>query len=184
MKHDSPLWSLLVACFAVAPVTASDQTDKPKQAPSAAAQIEAALKAGPPDVAKHATVKDPNGTVLRKGSNGWTCYPEPHDAMCLDATWEAWMAAYMKKAPFKADRVGLAYMLAGDIRGASNVDPFAAGPTADNQWVVEGPHVMILLPDPKMLDAFTTDPNTGGPYVMWKGTPYAHVMVPVGARKK
>jgi hypothetical protein len=68
--------------------------------------------------------------------------------------------------------------------GVSNVDPFAAGPTADNQWVVEGPHVMILLPDAKMLDSLTTDPNTGGPYVMWKGTPYAHVMMPVGERKK
>ena len=27
-----------------------------------------------------------------------------------------------------------------------------------------------------------TDPNRGGPYVMWKGTPYAHIMVPVGER--
>ena len=26
------------------------------------------------------------------------------------------------------------------------------------------------------------DPDNGGPYVMWKGTPYAHLMVPVGPR--
>jgi len=26
-----------------------------------------------------------------------------------------------------------------------------------------------------------TDPKSGGPWVMWKGTPYAHVMVPVSA---
>lgn len=183
MKRHSLLWALLVACASAAPVTASDQMGEPKQGPSAKAQIEKALTAAPPDIAKHATVKDMNGTVLRNGDNGWTCYSEP-ETMCLDATWEAWMAAYMKKAPFKADRVGLAYMLSGDNVGVSNVDPFAAGPTADNQWVVEGPHVMILLPDAKMLDALTTDPNTGGPYVMWKGTPYAHVMMPVGERKK
>ena len=33
------------------------------------------------------------------------------------------------------------------------------------------------LPDPKLLDALPTDPHAGGPFVMWKGTPYAHVMV-------
>ena len=26
--------------------------------------------------------------------------------------------------------------------------------------------------------AATLDPENGGPYVMWKGTPYAHIMVP------
>lgn len=34
-------------------------------------------------------------------------------------------------------------------------------------------------PDDAALDALPTDPYGGGPYVMWKGTPYAHVMIPV-----
>jgi hypothetical protein len=34
-----------------------------------------------------------------------------------------------------------------------------------------------------MLDGMTTDPSTGGPWVMWKGTPYVHIMVPVSERK-
>ena len=25
----------------------------------------------------------------------------------------------------------------------------------------------------------STDPKNGGPWVMWKGTPYAHIMAPV-----
>jgi hypothetical protein len=33
-----------------------------------------------------------------------------------------------------------------------------------------------------MLDAFPTDPKSGGPWVMWKGTPYAHLMVPVALK--
>jgi hypothetical protein len=41
---------------------------------------------------------------------------------------------------------------------------------------------MLLLPDPAALDALGTDPDAGGPYVVWKGTPYAHVMVPVAER--
>jgi hypothetical protein len=35
------------------------------------------------------------------------------------------------------------------------------------------------VPDPALLEGIPTDPATGGPYVMWKGTPYQHVMVPV-----
>ena len=57
-------------------------------------------------------------------------------------------------------------------------------PTADNQWVVSGPHLMLLTPDAKALDAYPTDPKAGGPWVMWKGTKYAHVMVPVAAMPK
>jgi hypothetical protein len=72
-------------------------------------------------------------------------------------------------------------MLAGDA-GASNIDPFAKAETPDNQWVVEGPHVMIIVPDPALLDSVSTDPHAGVPYVMWKNTPYAHIMMPTGPR--
>ena len=33
-------------------------------------------------------------------------------------------------------------------------------------------------------DHVILDPFNGGPYVMWKGTPYAHIMVPIGPPKK
>ncbi|MCM0148758.1 hypothetical protein KCN56_09315 [Photobacterium galatheae] len=72
-------------------------------------------------------------------------------------------------------------MLAGD-GGASNTDPYAENETADNQWIVEGPHLMIITPDKALLDSLPTDPNNGGPYVMWKDTPYQHIMIPIGAR--
>jgi hypothetical protein len=74
-------------------------------------------------------------------------------------------------------------MLRGDKVG-SNTDPFATGPTADNQWVVAPSHVMVLVPDPKLLDSLPTDPHSGGPWVMWKGTKYAHIMVPTAAMPK
>jgi hypothetical protein len=38
---------------------------------------------------------------------------------------------------------------------------------------------MIAVPDLKSLDGLSTDPKNGGPWVMWKGTPYAHIMAPV-----
>jgi hypothetical protein len=73
-------------------------------------------------------------------------------------------------------------MLKGD-KGASNTDPYATHATKDNHWVMSPAHVMVLPSDPKMLDAYPTDPNNGGPWVMWKGTPYAHLMVPVAPSK-
>jgi hypothetical protein len=38
---------------------------------------------------------------------------------------------------------------------------------------------MVITPDAAALSALPTDPAGGGPWVMWPGTPYAHIMVPV-----
>ena len=51
--------------------------------------------------------------------------------------------------------------------------------TPDNQWHHAPPHVMILVPDLKSLTGIRTDPANGGPYVMYPGTPYAHIMAPI-----
>ena len=85
--------------------------------------------------------------------------------------------------PVTVDELSVSYMLAGegDAIGVSNTDPFAPKPTNDNDWVKEGPHLMILAPT-ELLEGYPADPENGGPYVMWKGTPYAHLMVPVGSR--
>jgi hypothetical protein len=150
--------------------------------------IRDALSAAPPEVAKTATVKNWDGTVLRQGTGAYTCYPTLESmkkrgkmVMCLDKTWQAWRDAWVNKKPFKANEVGIAYMLAGDV-GSSNTDPYAEAPTNDNQWVEPGPHTMVIVPDPVELEGLSTDPYRGGPFVMWKGTPYVHIMVPVGKR--
>jgi hypothetical protein len=144
-----------------------------------------ALSAAWPGMVDGAQVVDWEGNLLQEGSNGYTCLPTPPmlsgtAPMCMDSEWMKWADAWSNKKEFAAERIGISYMLSGD-EGASNIDPFAEGPTDDNEWIVEGPHLMIIAP-PGMLDSFPTDPNSGGPYVMWKGTPYEHLMVPVGAR--
>ena len=89
----------------------------------------------------------------------------------------------MNKKDPQIKSVGIAYMLKGD-KGVSNTDPFATAATATNQWVVSPAHVMVLMPDTKHLEALPTDPHNGGPWVMWKGTPYAHLMVPAEKRSR
>ena len=150
-----------------------------------AALLKDAVSAAWPGMAETATVADWEGNVLREGSNGYTCLPTPPmlegtAPMCMDSVWMEWANAWSTKADYTASALGISYMLAGD-EGASNVDPYAEGPTDDNEWIVEGAHLMIIAP-PELLERFPTDPDNGGPYVMWKGTPYAHLMVPVGAR--
>lgn len=145
--------------------------------------IKEALMAAPPSLAAVAAVHDWEGNVLREGRSEYVCMPrtpgsEVVNSMCLDKVWLGWAQAWMNKQPVKIDSVGTAYMLAGD-GGTSNIDPFAENETPDNQWIVEGPHLMILVPDAAALDGMPTDPKNGGPYVMWKGTPYAHIMAPL-----
>jgi hypothetical protein len=155
---------------------------------SAGATISKATSAAPADIGRNAAVVamvDGKMKELRQGTNGWMCMLDlVGDSMCLDKEWQAWGDAWMnKKEPPKPKSVGVAYMLKGD-KGASNTDPYATKPTADNNWVVSGPHIMLLPTDASQLDAYPADWTKGGPWVMWKGTPYAHVMVPVTAMPK
>ena len=145
-----------------------------------------AESAAPESVTKNATIKTSDGRVLRQGSNSWTCYPgsEAIGPMCNQAQWDELIGAVMAKEPIDVQTFSLSYMMAGEgeALGVSNVDPFATEPTDDNQWVKEGPHLMILVPDQTALEGLSTDPNDPV-YVMWKDTPYAHIMVKVGEQE-
>ena len=146
------------------------------------AMIASAESAGPPSVTAEATIKAPDGTVLREGTNSYTCYPQQEGigAMCNEQTWDDLIGALMAKEDFQADRLSVSYMLAGEgtAPGVSNSDPYHADPQAADDWVKEGPHLMIAVPDPAMLEGLSNDP-TDPVYVMWGDTPYAHIMVKI-----
>ena len=145
-------------------------------------RIAHARSAAPASISANATVMV-DGKVVAQGSNGWTCMPDtmPNDnaAMCNDAIWMKMMGAMGSKADFRVDGVGISYMLHGDIgAGVSNSDPFHPNPKSAEDYVETGPHLMIAVPR-ELLDGITRDPGSGGPYVMWGDTPYAHIMVPL-----
>src|SRR5712692_3804709 len=108
--------------------------------------IAQALSAAPEAVAKGAAVvrveKDGSLRNLRAGNNGFTCMIMGTDKMCNDRNSMEFVDAMMKRVPPQG-KVGISYMLAGD-KGASNTDPYATGKTADNHWIVTGPHLMIF----------------------------------------
>jgi len=144
--------------------------------------IAEAESAAPTVIAKSATIKTGDGRVLREGSSSWTCYPgsEAIGPMCNQAQWDAVLGAVMGKEPIDVKEFSISYMLAGEGEaiGVSNTDPYAAAPTDDNDWIREGPHLMIVVPDAAALEGLSTDPSDPV-YVMWKGTPYAHIMVKI-----
>lgn len=188
-KFDLPNVSLLlVAAFLPISACAGDEKSQAVDTASKGGEVDKvadALSAAWPGMAEDATVVDWEGNVLKEGTNGYTCLPSPPDLtgfspMCMDSEWMKWANAWQTRGDYSAEALGISYMLAGD-EGASNIDPYAEGPTDDNQWIEEGAHLMILAPA-ALLEAYPTDPNNGGPYVMWKGTPYQHLMVPVGPR--
>ena len=111
--------------------------------------------AAPPNVVEHATImnmgSDNKMKVVREGNNGWTCMDPGGGPMCADKAAMEWAQAYAKEE------------------------------TADNNWVKTGPHVMIVGAPQDMMQAYPRDakPDPTKPYVMWPGTPYEHLMLPV-----
>lgn len=187
VSHRRILQSRLLAATPILGIAATAAMAVPAMAQDREALIESALSAAPPNLVDDVTVKDFEGNVLREGSSRYSCYPAPEGIagpMCVDGEWERWMAAWMAGEPFTPSRLAISYMMAGDTPngGASNIDPFATEPTADNDWVVEGPHVMIIVPDQSVLEGLPTTPDSVEPYVMWPDTDYAHIMLPVDER--
>jgi len=92
------------------------------------------------------------------------------------------LKAYMEKTPYNSENesFGTSYMLVGDI-AVDNDDPSNLD-KSKGTWVAEGPHLMLLMPESLMSD-LPTDPYAGGPYVMWKGSEFVHVMVPLETTK-
>jgi hypothetical protein len=187
MNRKRTRWSCY-ALIAALVIPASVSRTLAQEAEAKDEKIARAMRAAPPAITQNATIVDVDGTALRPGTNGWTCMPglsaTDKSPMCNDAVWVKLMQAVAAKAHFHTDRAGISYMLEGDAAPVSNTDPFDTQQDPKEVWVQEGAHLMVVLPDPKMLEGISDDPNNGGPYVMWKGTPYAHIMIPIAQRKK
>ena len=118
--------------------------------------------------------------VIQVGTNGWTCMDPGGAPMCADKAAMEWAKAWKSKGP-APQKLGFIYMLNGD-NGTSNTDPFATEETRDNNWIKTGSHVMIVGAEAKsMMQGYPRDakPDPTKPYVMWPGTPYEHLMLPV-----
>ena len=152
--------------------------------------------AAPSFIASGCKVMEADGTVLREGTNGWTAMPgnprgmsdpengwkDPHEAMpmVMDAQAMKWAMAFMSGKKPELDNDGWMYMLHGDM-GEDNTKQsvFNKEDAAEGHWIESGPHIMLMPKDPSSLKGLTSDFNSGGPYIMFEGTGYDHVMIPL-----
>lgn len=145
-----------------------------------AVRIAEAISAGPSEISRDARIVEmgPGGKFieLRSGTNTWTCMPKQSEtlpAMCVDPASMQWMKDFMEHKPRPTNLIpGITYMLAGATQ-RSDSDPYdKTSPLIDI-----GPHWMILWPFDPVATGLPTTHRTKGAYIMWGGTPYAHVHV-------
>jgi hypothetical protein len=175
------LTPLFVACAIVAPDSVANAQHV---AMSDTDLMKLLVGAAPQHVLEGATIlnmgADGKMKTVREGTNGWTCMDPGGAPMCADKAAMEWAQAWQSKGA-APQKLGFIYMLKGD-NGASNTDPYATKESPANNWVKTGPHVMIVGAEAKgMMQGYPrdakADPNN--PYVMWPGTPYEHLMLPV-----
>lgn len=98
--------------------------------------------------------------------------------MCLDAQWLEWLQASFEGREPNITAPGISYMLQGGSV-AHNDDPTILAPAEGDEWQIDPPHIMILNPGGFNENAWSHDHAHGGPYLMFGGTPYEHLMIPV-----
>lgn len=143
-------------------------------------QIAVALSAAPPEIGRDAavaTIERGSLRILRSGSSEFTCLPDQpqtpqFDPVCVDGTGLPWAVAWWSGKPYAGSGVGVGYMLAtespDELRHAQDEG-------AGRLW----PHLMILNAR-ALHSAHPSAPvQAGHPFVMWRRSPFAHLMVPL-----
>jgi hypothetical protein len=186
-------FSLLMACSLLVPAVAS-AGDRPSHKKSTVKDVKAmsekdqtalALSAAPARISKDAGVMiygaDGKLTEAKKGTNGFTCIPTVMnlpvpDPICMDAASNQWMTDVMNNAPKPSNTVpGIAYMARGGSHFEKNGKVVMAGEGA--KVVKEPPHWMVMWPFDPAASQLPTVPNPSGIYIMFEGSPYAHLMI-------
>ena len=186
-------FSLVMACSLLVPAVApagdrpshKKSTVKDVKAMSEKDQTTLALSAAPARISKDAGVMiygaDGKLTEAKKGTNGFTCIPTVMnlpvpDPICMDAASNQWMTDVMNNAPKPSNTVpGIAYMARGGSHFEKNGKVVMAGEGA--KVVKEPPHWMVMWPFDPAASQLPTVPNPSGVYIMFEGSPYAHLMI-------
>jgi len=174
--------------FIVMPISAhaETKTESPIKGMSKDELIKLSRSGGPAAVSKDATILLPgaDGKLMQavKGTNGFTCMPDIDgmkvpDPICADAASMQWVNDLMSGAPKPTNAVpGVAYMAKGgwyfkkDGKILMENEPGA-------EAIQEPPHWMIFWPFENKTVGLPTFPDSFGVYIMWDGTPYAHLMI-------
>jgi hypothetical protein len=166
------------------------------QAPMADADyIKTAQTGAPGDIGSKAAVVrlDAKGTptTVRPGTNGFTCTVgvpgDPTAPFCADANAWAWLVSAVSMQPKPANTApGIAYMAQGGVHFETPTGEIMMMAGANTHPVKEPPHWMLMWAFDPATSGLPTKVNSSGVYIMFSGTPYAHLMIyqdPAGMSK-
>jgi hypothetical protein len=153
--------------------------------------VEAAMAGGPASVSRNATIGWVDSTAtfhqMQAGTNGFTCFisrPDPiAGPVCGDSSGIAFLMAMFKgqPAPPAMSAPGIVYM----ARGGSHYEDAQGNILMEHDLhhspgskrVMEPPHWMLMWHYDAATSGLPVKENGSGVYIMFAGTPYAHVMV-------
>lgn len=182
-------FTLILSSIGVFVVNVASQSSRSKS------EISTALSAAPASIAEQASViilrDHGRKEELRDGTNGWTCLARDADApddgiahhpACFDKYGLEWIENYEAGREPNPEHVGYSYMLDGGSSW-SNTDPKATklGP-GQVDYIRLPAHIMILNARVANSSGFPSgqaDPDTHKPFVMFGGTPFAILIIPV-----
>ena len=154
---------------------------------SADIQRKVAQSAAPSSISGDATVLvfGPDGSLTEEvaGTNGFTCIPdlsgqEKPDPICGNAEATQWAVDLLSgKANPSNSAPGIAYMMQGGWHwikdGKTTLDKDDPGA----KRVKDPPHWKIIWPLTSLASMLPEKSSGFGSYIMWEGTPYAHIVV-------
>ncbi|MBI3803115.1 MAG: hypothetical protein HY282_05065 [Nitrospirae bacterium] len=150
-------------------------------------QMKVALSAAPAPIAQGASVmvygEEGKLVEAKKGTNGFTCIPDisglpTPDPICNDPAGTQWFNDMLSGAPKPTNTLpGISYMASGGWHFEKEGKVVMQDGHGVKK-VQEPPHWMFLWPfDQKTTGLPQLPTNALGTYVMFEGTPYAHLMV-------
>jgi len=177
---------LSLSTVAVAAEKGQKKGGKDLKSMSQEEQIKLALSAAPLRISKDASVMLPGEegkmVEVKKGTNGFTCIPTVNnrpdpDPMCYDAAVGQWVEALQKKADKPGNTVpGISYMARGGYHWEKD-GKVLMDEAPGAKFVKEPPHWMMMWPFTSVDTQLPSRPNPSGVWIMFDGTPFAHLMV-------
>lgn len=168
---------------AIAMLPSGESTPKSNDEMIRAVKIARAMRSGPPEITRDATVAEMDHTgnateVLRKGTNEWICTPGDENRigdppMCVDELGMQWFKDALAGQPRPTNKApGLCYMLCGATQHSNTQISDRTSPA-----IPIGPHWMILWPFDSKHCGLPTTVRDAGAWIMFAGTPYAYLHI-------
>ncbi len=187
MKRFTLSVCVVVSALSIAFMSFAGEKDRsPIKKMSKEELIKLAMSAAPSHISKDATISIPgeDGKLVevKKGTNGFTCIPDidgmpKPDPICADpAAWQ-WVNDLTSGAPKPTNSVpGISYMAKGGWHFEKDGKILMKNEPG-TKAVKEPPHWMVFWPFDQKTVRLPIMPNNFGVYIMWEGTPYAHLMI-------